>query len=155
MSITVNSAGAATVYAQPDVTFGVDGNGLLEINVPDGTVAIFDEWYSVSTDAFDVAVTATPPVATAPVIAAPNAAPPEPTPHVEATEVPVEALPDADASTEPPASTDVVIPAGPSGVTIGSPATSPVVPGPTYVGPPVTPTSLSQPGGPVLPPPPA
>ena len=141
MTVTVNSVGAVQTFDQPDVTFAYSDDGGLTIQSDGNTVALFAEWDSVSTDAFDAANTVIAPVATAPVIAAPNAAPPEPTPHVEATEVPVETVPDADASTEPPASTDVVIPAIPGGVTIGSPA--------------VTPTSLSQPGGPVLPPPPA
>ena len=119
MTVTVNSVGAVQTFDQPDVTFAYSNDGGLTIQSDGNTVALFAEWDSVSTDAFDAANTVIAPVATAPVIAAPNAAPPEPTPHVEATEVPVEALPDADVSTEPPE---------------------------------VTPTSLSQPGGPVLPP---
>lgn len=148
MTVTVNSAGAATLYAQPDATFGVDDNGLLEINVDAGTVAIYDEWDSVTTDQFDPTVVTTPPVATPTVVAAPNPAPPEPTPHAEATEVPVEGSPNADASTEP------VAPGTPP---VGDSGTSPNTPYPTPA--PVTtpqfssdPTSLSQPGGPVLPP---
>ena len=137
MTISVSSLGQTQTFDQPDVSFQASDDGLQIVDGDGNEIALFNNWDSVSTDAFDVAVTATPPVAGAPEATTANPAPPEPTPHAPVeppappapveTSVPADAstAPVADASTTDTSASDVVIPAQPGGVTIGSPASEP------------------------------
>ena len=124
MTVTVISGSQAQVFDQTDVTFSVE-DGFLSVRDGDGNeVALFNEWDSVSTDAFDVAVTADAPVPQAPETAPVNPAPPEPTPHAEPAPAPV-STPE---TPEVPADTTVV-PLTDTGASNTGPSTNPSTPG--------------------------
>lgn len=150
MTVTVSSQGAVDIFDQPDTTFEVfvtsAGANLLNITSEGNVVATFAVWESVVTDAFDPAAPSAP--ATTPAAGetppAANPAPPAPTPIADEPPVapPTTGVPDAPVAPEKPPEapadaevleaplgslpSDVVIPAMPGGVTIGSPGSSQV-----------------------------